>query len=88
MKNLSKITGLASALALTALPVLAQDAEPTLDTGDTAWMIVATALVAFMIFPGIALVYSGLVRAKNALSLLVQTAIIAGAVMVIWVVYG
>ncbi len=88
MKNLSKITGLASALALAALPALAQDAEPTLDTGDTAWMIVATALVAFMIFPGIALFYSGLVRAKNALSLLVQTAIIACAVMVIWVVYG
>lgn len=88
MKNLSKITGLASALALTALPALAQDAEPTLDTGDTAWMIVATALVAFMIFPGIALFYSGLVRAKNALSLLVQTAIIACLVMVIWVVYG
>lgn len=88
MKNLSKITGLASALALAALPALAQDAEPTLDTGDTAWMIVATALVAFMIFPGIALFYAGLVRAKNALSLLVQTAIIACLVMVIWVVYG
>lgn len=88
MKKLSRITGLASALALAALPALAQDAEPALDTGDTAWMIVATALVGFMIFPGIALFYSGLVRAKNALSLLMQTALIASVVMIIWVVYG
>ncbi|HEY0214563.1 MAG TPA: ammonium transporter [Paenirhodobacter sp.] len=88
MKNLSKITGFASAFALAALPALAQDAEPALDTGDTAWMIVATALVGFMIFPGIALFYSGLVRAKSALSLLVQTALIACTVMICWVIYG
>ncbi|HEY0274724.1 MAG TPA: ammonium transporter [Paenirhodobacter sp.] len=88
MKNLSKITGLASALALAALPALAQDATPTLDSGDTAWMIVATALVGFMILPGIALFYSGLVRAKNALSLLVQTTLISFTVMICWVVYG
>ncbi|MFC3061806.1 ammonium transporter [Paenirhodobacter populi] len=94
MKKLSMITGLASAFALAALPALAQDAEvveavvDTIDSGDTAWMLMSTALVAFMIFPGIALFYSGLVRAKSALSLIVQTALIACTVMVIWVVYG
>ena len=71
---------------------LAQGAAETVaagpDSGDTAWMLVATALVAFMILPGIALFYGGLVRAKNALSILTQTAIIAAVVMVIWVVYG
>lgn len=87
MKNLSKIAGLASAFALAALPAFAQE-EPVLDSGDTAWMLMSTALVAFMIFPGIALFYAGLVRAKNALSLMVQTALIASVVMVIWVVYG
>ena len=61
---------------------------PALDSGDTAWMLISTALVAFMILPGIALFYGGLVRARNALSILAQTAIIASVVMVIWVVYG
>ena len=42
------------------------------NSGDTAWMIVATALVLFMTFPGLALFYGGLVRAKNILSILVQ----------------
>ena len=77
--------------ASASMPVLAlaQGAgEAAPDSGDTAWMLVATALVAFMILPGIALFYGGLVRARNALSILAQTAIIACAVMVIWVVYG
>lgn len=90
MKDLSKIAGLASAFALAGLPAFAQDAAatPALDSGDTAWMLIATALVGFMIFPGIALFYSGLVRAKSALSLIVQTCLVACVVMVIWCVYG
>ena len=43
-----------------------------LDTGDTAWMIAATALVLFMTLPGLALFYGGLVRTKNILSVLMQ----------------
>ena len=43
-----------------------------LDTGDTAWMLTATALVLFMTIPGLALFYGGLVRAKNVLSVLMQ----------------
>lgn len=90
-----KITKFIPALAaMVPIPatVLAQGAAGTVatgpDSGDTAWMLVATALVAFMILPGIALFYGGLVRAKNALSILTQTAVITAAVMVIWVVYG
>lgn len=62
--------------------------EPTLNTGDTAWMLTATALVLFMTLPGLALFYGGLVRTKNVLSVLMQCFAICGVVTVIWVVYG
>ena len=48
----------------------AEDAVPTLDTGNTAWLLTASALVLMMTLPGLALFYAGLVRTKNALSLL------------------
>ena len=59
-----------------------------MDKGDVAWMLVSTVLVLFMIVPGLALFYGGLVRAKNMLSVLMQCTMIAAMVMVIWVVYG
>ncbi len=59
-----------------------------LDSGDTAWMLTATALVLMMTLPGLALFYGGLVRTRNVLSLLMQCLAIAGLVTVIWVVYG
>ena len=43
-----------------------------LNSGDTAWVLTSTALVLFMTLPGLALFYSGLVRAKNVLSILMQ----------------
>ena len=55
---------------------------PTLDTGDTAWMLTSTALVLFMSLPGLALFYGGLVRAKNVLSVLAQCFAIAAVVTV------
>jgi Amt family ammonium transporter len=61
---------------------------PTIDSGDTAWMIVATALVLLMTLPGLALLYAGMVRVKNALSILMQCFAIAALVSVLWVVYG
>ena len=67
---------------------LAEDAVPTLNTGDTAWMLVATVLVLFMTIPGLALFYGGMVRAKNVLSVLMQCFAITGLVTVLWVVYG
>jgi Amt family ammonium transporter len=61
---------------------------PAIDSGDTAWMIVATALVLFMTLPGLALLYAGMVRVKNALSVLMQCFAIAALVSVLWVAYG
>ncbi|WP_318527493.1 ammonium transporter [Defluviimonas sp. WL0002] len=87
MMKLTKLTGFAAAL-LAAAPAFAQDAEPVMDKGDVAWMLLATVLVLFMIVPGLALFYGGLVRAKNMLSVLMQCTMIAAMVMVIWVVYG
>lgn len=64
------------------------EAVPTLDTGDTAWMLMSTVLVLFMILPGVALFYGGLVRTKNMLSILMQSTAITAMVMVIYVLYG
>ena len=55
---------------------------------DTAWMIVATALVLFMTLPGLALFYGGLVRSKNVLSVFVQCFALAGVMSLLWVLYG
>ena len=73
---------------LFGLPGLAFAAPPTLNSGDTAWMIVATALVLLMTIPGLALFYAGMVRAKNVLSVLMQCFAITGLISVLWVVYG
>ena len=63
-------------------------ATPTLDTGNTAWMTVATILVLLMSIPGIALFYGGLVRQKNVLSVIMQTMLIVGVVSLLWVAIG
>jgi Amt family ammonium transporter len=56
--------------------------------GDTAWMLISTALVILMTIPGLALFYGGLVRAKNMLSVLMQVFVIFSLISVLWVVYG
>ncbi len=58
------------------------------DSGDTAWMIAATALVLLMTIPGLALFYAGMVRVKNALSVPMQCFTITALVSVLWMVYG
>jgi len=64
-------------------------AAPThIDSGDTAWMLTATALVLLMTLPGLALFYGGMVRAKNLLSVLMQCFAITAMVSVLWMVYG
>ena len=88
MLNKLKISGAAGLAALMAAPAMAQDAGPVMDKGDVSWMLVSTILVLFMILPGLALFYGGLVRAKNMLSVLMQVTMITAMVMVIWVVYG
>ena len=73
-------------LALLGLPSLS--AAENLDSGDTAWMLTSTALVLFMTLPGLALFYSGLVRARNVLSVLMQCFAIACMASVVWVLIG
>jgi Amt family ammonium transporter len=75
-------------LALSALGVLvcqAQEAHPTVDSGHTAWLLTATALVLFMSMPGLALFYGGLVRGRNVLSVMAQCAGIACMASLLWV---
>ena len=60
---------------------------PKIDTGDTAWVLVASALVLFMT-PGLALFYGGMVRAKNMLAMLMQNFFAMGIVTVLWVLFG
>jgi Amt family ammonium transporter len=59
-----------------------------LDTGDTAWILISTGLVLFMMIPGLALFYGGLVGKKNVLSVLMQCFSITAVVTVIWTVFG
>src|SRR5438874_2027303 len=58
-----------------------------MDTGDTAWMLTASALVLFMT-PGLAFFYGGMVRAKNVLAMLLKNYIAMGVVTVTWIVIG
>ena len=60
----------------------------TIDSGDTAWMLVSTALVLLMLLPGLALFYGGLVRAKNLLSVMSQVLGIAAIAILTWVLWG
>lgn len=76
----------ALALMLLAIPAVAR--ADALDSGDTAWMITATALVLFMTIPGLSLFYGGLVRAKNMLSVLMQCFSITALMTILWVVAG
>ncbi|MGN2390657.1 ammonium transporter [Pelomicrobium sp. G1] len=69
-------------------PAPAEEKKPTLDSGSTAWMITATVLVIMMTIPGLALFYGGLVRAKNALSILMQVFITFSLVSVLWALFA
>lgn len=69
-----------------AVPAEATPA-PTVNKGDTTWMMVSTILVVLMV-PGLALFYGGLVRAKNMLSVLMQVLVVFSLVSVLWAIYG
>lgn len=60
----------------------------SLNSGNTAWLIMATVLVLMMTIPGIALFYGGLVRRKNMLSIIMQSLSIVAVISIIWVVFG
>ncbi len=61
---------------------------PAANKGDTAWMMISTALVLMMAVPGLALFYGGMVRAKNVLSVCMQVFIVFSLLSVLWVLYG
>ena len=89
--SLVKRFGIPGALAALAsmTPALAfADEAPKLSSGDTAWMLTATALVLFMTIPGLALFYAGMVRSKNVLSVLMQCFSITAVVTVLWAIVG
>jgi ammonium transporter, Amt family len=65
----------------------AEPAKPTVSKGDTAWMMISTALVLLMV-PGLALFYGGMVRSKNTLSVMMQVLVTFCLIGVVWVVYG
>ena len=94
-RMLLRIAGSAAvAAALSALPALAQEAAPaaeaapTLDSGDTAWMLTSTVLVLMMTIPGLALFYGGMVRKKNVLATVMQSFATACLMSVLWMVIG
>jgi len=68
--------------------VVAENEPPSIDTGDNAWMLTSSALVLMMTAPGLALFYSGLVRKKNVLGVMMQCFFLMGLMTVIWALYG
>jgi Amt family ammonium transporter len=71
---------------LFATPAFAETSE--ISAADTAWMIVATALVLMMTIPGLALFYSGLVRKKNVLATMAQSLAAVAIISILWVAFG
>ncbi len=84
--NKGVIAALVAAVAI-FVPAIAL-AEEKLSSGDTAWMLVATALVLFMTIPGLSLFYGGMVRSKNVLSILMQCFAITALMTVLWMLYA
>ncbi len=82
-------------LAWIVVPVLAVASQATaqeqaakVDTGDTAWMLTAAALVLMMTAPGLALFYGGLVRSKNGLATIMQSFVMMAIISIQWVLWG
>ena len=91
-----KLTGLIAGVGLTAATstwaqtavTAAAPAAPVVNSGDTAWVLISTALVLLMTIPGLALFYGGLVRRKNVLSILMQCFFLVCLITMQWVVFG
>jgi Amt family ammonium transporter len=100
--DMKKVLGVLGAVLLAGLPwlVFGDEAAPAAaaaapavpppvpNKGDTTWMLISTVLVILMTIPGLALFYAGLVRAKNALSVLMQVFVIFAVISILWVIYG
>jgi Amt family ammonium transporter len=81
------LAGAAALVTASTVPALAQD-TPAIDSGDTAWMLTATALVLLMTIPGLALFYGGMVRKKNVLATVMQSFAITCLMSVLWMIVG
>ncbi len=88
MKRLLSVSALLMIAAYAGICSAEEIAAPTANKGDTAWVIVATLLVALMVIPGLALFYGGMVRAKNMLSMLMQVFVIFSVMAILWALYG
>ncbi|RJF93271.1 ammonium transporter [Sphingomonas cavernae] len=89
--NVAEAAGNAAAAVTEAAPAAAAAFTPTADMvnkGDTAWMLISSALVLMMSIPGLALFYGGLVRTKNMLSVLMQVFMIVSIAALVWVTWG
>jgi Amt family ammonium transporter len=94
MLKLSSFTKWAGIIAIfllifvPVLPVMAQEEVPSIDTGDTAWLLMSCALVMMMTSPGLALFYGGLVSKRNVLSTLMHSFFMLCIISIVWVVIG
>jgi len=92
MKRLLSISALLALVVFSGLcsaeDAAAVVAPPAANKGDTAWVMISTVLVILMVIPGLALFYGGMVRAKNMLSILMQTFVIFALTSILWAVYG
>ncbi len=86
VKFIAIASSLVSLILLYPGITIAGDAQ-TVDSGDTAWMLISTALVMLMT-PGLALFYGGMVRKKNVLGTIMQSFIALGVISILWVLYG
>jgi ammonium transporter, Amt family len=81
--------GAAVSLMIFSLPVFAQETAPTtVNAGDTAWLMISTALVMLMIAPGLALFYGGLVSQRNVLSTLMHSFFLLCLISIQWIIWG
>ncbi|VAX21998.1 Ammonium transporter [hydrothermal vent metagenome] len=82
------LSGACLMTAFLASPALAEEALPAIDSGSVAWILTATAMVALMTLPGLALFYGGLSRSKNTLSTIMYSFTSLALVSVVWVLWG
>ncbi len=86
--QVSLVLGMVIGMGDWSLVLAEEGSVPTIDTGDTAWILMSSALVLCMMLPGLALFYGGLVRSKNVLGTIMHTAVILCLITLVWVICG
>ncbi len=86
--KLSLLLSIVAGMGEWSLALAEEASAPTIDTGDTAWILISSALVLCMMLPGLALFYGGLVRSKNVLGTIMHTAVILCLITLVWVICG